>query len=376
MRILLAEDDEVARRRLTGLLTEWGYEPLCVTTGPAALDALQREDAPRLVLLDWLMPGADALDVCRSVRALTGRPYTYVMLLTQKAARVDVIAGFEAGADDYLVKPVEPAELYARLRAGARVIEVQSELIRMREELRRQALYDPLTQILNRRGGLLALDSELGRAVRKSTPLAVAIVDLDHFKLVNDSYGHAAGDAVLRQVCKRMTSTLRTYDSLSRYGGEEFLIVLPECDVDLARRVLDRVRARRGRRDGRRGDGELRRVGRPRRGGRHRPAADRRRRRRALPGEACRARSGRAGRIRRPAGCRLGLSGGSAAGRKPGSTPSQPLSRRGLEHPLTAHLGAVQAQRCLDAGMDACVPKPIRILDLLAALDMLAAQRR
>jgi diguanylate cyclase (GGDEF)-like protein len=243
MRILLAEDDEVARRRLTGLLTEWGYEPLCVTTGPAALDALQDEDAPRLVLLDWLMPGADGLEVCRSVRALTGRPYTYIMLLTQKAARVDVIAGFEAGADDYLVKPVEPAELYARLRAGARVIEVQSELIRMREELRRQALYDPLTQILNRRGGLLALDSELGRAVRKSTPLAVAIVDLDHFKLVNDSYGHAAGDGVLRQVCKRMTSTLRTYDSLSRYGGEEFLIVLPECDVDLARRVLDRCRA-------------------------------------------------------------------------------------------------------------------------------------
>ena len=242
MRILLAEDDEIARRRLTGLLAEWGYEPVCVTTGRAALEALEHEDAPRLLLLDWPMPRGDGLEVCRGVRALPGRPYTYIMLLTQKAARADVIAGFEAGADDYLVKPIEPAELYARLRAGARVIEVQGELIRMREELRRQALYDPLTQILNRRGGMLALDSELGRATRKSTPLAVAIVDLDHFKEVNDTYGHPAGDVVLRQVCKRLAATLRAYDSLSRYGGEEFLIVLPECDVDLARRVIERCR--------------------------------------------------------------------------------------------------------------------------------------
>jgi two-component system cell cycle response regulator len=244
MQILLAEDDRGARTRLSQVLGEWGYMVTAVATGAEALAELEKEHGPRLALLDWLLPEKSGLDVCRAIRAHEGRPYVYVLLLSQKGTQEDVIKGLNAGADDYLVKPVNPAELFARLRSGRRVLENEAELIRMREELSRQALFDPVTQTMNRRGGFLAMQRELDRSRRTGNAVAVVLCDLDHFKAVNDEHGHLAGDEVLRAAAARIAKVIRPYDSLSRYGGEEFLVVLPGCTADFAVAITERCRQR------------------------------------------------------------------------------------------------------------------------------------
>jgi diguanylate cyclase (GGDEF)-like protein len=242
MRILLAEDDQVSRTKLERVLTKWEYDVIAVEDGERALEILQRPNGPRLALLDWLMPGVDGVNVCRQIRAIEGHPYVYMMLLTQKNAQQDIVAGLKAGADDYLVKPVNPGELFGRLQAGRRVLRAQEQLLRMREELTRQALYDPLTETLNRRGGFLGMRREMERAARHGTPTTVVLCDLDRFKDVNDTYGHPAGDEVLRVVCARMASVIRPYDILCRYGGEEFLILLPDCEERDAVAIVERCR--------------------------------------------------------------------------------------------------------------------------------------
>ncbi len=244
MRILLAEDDRGSRSRLREVLEEWGYSVIVAATGEDALKELEREGGPRLAVLDWLMPGLEGIEVCKRVRKAKLRPYVYLMLLTQKGGQDDVIAGLNAGADDYLVKPINPAELYGRLKAGRRIIEVQAELLRMREELKRQALFDPVTRTLNRRGGFVALRREVQRSSRHKTSIAVVLADLDEFKAINDEYGHLAGDEVLREAAGRMGQVIRPYDVISRYGGEEFLIVLPGCNEDFAVKIIERCRER------------------------------------------------------------------------------------------------------------------------------------
>ena len=244
MRILLADDDPESRAKLQRVLEEWDYEVLGVADGDAAWEALRRPDGPRLALLAWSLPGMDGLGVCRQVRALDDHPYVYVLLLAQKDAQQDILAGLNAGADDYLARPVDPAELYGRLFAGRRVLKSQAQLIRMREDLTRQALYDPLTQTLNRRGGFMAIGREMKRAARMQTSVAVVLCDLDHFKVVNDTFGHPAGDSVLREACTRMAAVIRPYDVLCRYGGEEFLIVLADCGEEETLRIVERCRER------------------------------------------------------------------------------------------------------------------------------------
>ncbi len=242
MKILIAEDNAVSRRLLETCLTKWGYEVISAKDGGEAWEALQKEDSPRLAILDWMMPKMDGIQVCRKVRKGLQEPYVYILLLTAKDEKSDLVRAMEAGADDYLTKPFEPDELKVRLRAGRRIIELQEEVISTREALRVQATHDSLTALWNHSEILDILRRELARANREGTPVGIAMADLDHFKQVNDSYGHMAGDAVLREAAKRMLSVVRPYDAIGRYGGEEFLIVVPGCDEQGVLAAADRIR--------------------------------------------------------------------------------------------------------------------------------------
>jgi two-component system cell cycle response regulator len=204
---------------------------------------LQAEDAPRLALLDWMMPGLDGTEVCRRLRAQASAPYTYVLLITARDRQSDVIAGLEAGADDYITKPFHPQELKARLHVGIRVLELEQELVAAREAMRFKASHDALTGLLNRGQILETLEKELERARRDHKPLGLLLADVDHFKSVNDQHGHPAGDDVLREVGARLAASVRPYDAVGRYGGEEFLVLMSACETSAAAEKGEQLRA-------------------------------------------------------------------------------------------------------------------------------------
>ena len=242
MKILIADDESVSRRMLQALLVKWGYEVVSAEDGDGALANLKSADAPRMALLDWMMPGQNGVDVCRALRKLRPEPYTYILLLTAKDAKESVVEGLESGADDYLTKPFNPQELKARIRVGLRLLELEDNLVQAREAMRFKATHDTLTGVWNRGAILETLEREVWRSRREGTSVGVLIADLDHFKSVNDTYGHQAGDAVLREVTKRMQSDVRPYDAVGRYGGEEFLILLPGCNALVTREKAERLR--------------------------------------------------------------------------------------------------------------------------------------
>lgn len=242
MRVLIAEDDPVSRRVLQAHLVKWGYDVRVTRDGREAWDALQTDDCPNLAILDWMMPSMDGVEVVRRLRARTPSTYVYVLLLTAKGQKEDIIAGLEAGADDYLTKPFDAQELQARLRTGSRILDLQSELISAHEALRKEATHDYLTGVWNRAGILDILQRECARMVRTKGKISVIMADIDHFKAVNDTYGHLAGDDVLREVSRRMQSSVRSYDSIGRYGGEEFVIVLPDSEAISGTQQAERLR--------------------------------------------------------------------------------------------------------------------------------------
>ncbi|MBV6434183.1 MAG: Response regulator PleD [Bryobacteraceae bacterium] len=243
MRILIAEDSAPSRLALERVLVKWGYEVVPCRDGSAAWEQLQLPDAPRLAILDWMMPGYSGPEICRMLRAKGGEPYTYLLLLTSKTLKEDLIAGMEAGADDYVTKPFDLHELNVRLRAGMRILDLQAELLEAREKLREQATKDSLTGLWNRRSIMEILEREQARSQREGAPIGVLMIDLDHFKQVNDCFGHLAGDEVLREAGRRLLASVRPYDGVGRYGGEEFLVVLPGCDEAGLRARAESMRA-------------------------------------------------------------------------------------------------------------------------------------
>jgi len=244
LKALIAEDNPGFRLALEKLLKKWGYDAVSAVNGKQALELLSRDDAPRLAILDWMMPELDGVEVCRRVREQNREPYIYILLLTAKDTAEELIEGMEAGADEYLRKPVNTQELRVRIRAGRRIIDLQEELVRARELLRKQASRDCLTEFYNRGAMFEVLSRELKRAERESVSLSLIMTDLDHFKQVNDKFGHPAGDAVLREAARRMAACIRPYDAPCRYGGEEFVIVMPGCEIDDAIARAEDIRAK------------------------------------------------------------------------------------------------------------------------------------
>jgi two-component system cell cycle response regulator len=242
--ILIADDDPSFLSVLEDIIRSWGYEVLSARNGMDAWQILLREDAPRIMILDWMMPGMDGLEICQRVRAKGEDSYAYIILITVQDELDKLVQGFSAGADDYLTKPFIPIELKSRLLAGKRILDLQSQLISTHEMLRLQAIRDPLTALLNRDGILQALSGELSRATREAGSVAVIMLDIDHFKDLNDMHGHLVGDFVLIEVAQSIEDATRTYDAVGRYGGDEFLIVLPGCDIESALFIAERIRGK------------------------------------------------------------------------------------------------------------------------------------
>jgi diguanylate cyclase (GGDEF)-like protein len=249
--ILIAEDEPVSRRVLRVALQKMGHTVLEAADGREAL-ALLEEEAVRLVIADWMMPNMDGLELVRQIRASgqtaqQGDPshrYIYVILLTSRGQKQDIVDGLTAGADDYITKPFDRDELMVRIHAGERVIGLEDKLAARNAELARMALVDGLTGIPNRRDFDAKLQKIGEESRRGARSYSVVMIDLDHFKGLNDTLGHEAGDDALRAVARILESNIRLADSVFRYGGEEFVCLLPDTGSDGAMQVAERLRRR------------------------------------------------------------------------------------------------------------------------------------
>lgn len=243
MRVLIADDDLTSRGVLRRILTKWGYEVVVTTDGEEAWAEFQREDSPPLLILDWMMPRMDGLEVCRRIRSVSTPSPPYIILLTARESRKDIVTGLDAGANDYVGKPFDHDELRARVDVGRKFIELNQRLLETQRILELQARTDPLTGSMNRRAVLERLDEEMARAQRQGTSVGVGMMDIDFFKRINDTYGHGAGDEVLCEVVRRTALAMRPYDGLGRFGGEEFLMIIPGAGHSEVFSVFERIRA-------------------------------------------------------------------------------------------------------------------------------------
>jgi diguanylate cyclase (GGDEF)-like protein len=241
--ILLAEDSPVYRQLIASHLREWGFDFTCAKDGKAAWKLLTQEDAPRLALLDWVLPEIDGVELCRRLRSRPADdPYTYTILLTAKNRKQEMLEAMDAGTDDFLVKPFDPLELKARLLVGQRIVELQQRLVSANCALQFVASHDFLTGAWNRAEILAFMQRELARAKRDANSVGIVLVDVDHFKKVNDQFGHQTGDSVLKEITKHLSASLREYDGVGRYGGEEFLLIIAGCDLPTTVRRANQIR--------------------------------------------------------------------------------------------------------------------------------------
>ncbi len=243
MKVLIAEDEIVTRHMLEKSVTDMGFEVVACEDGNDAWKIIQSEDAPHLLILDWMMPGIDGMEICRRVREQAREPYTFILLLTSKGEQEDFVKGMEAGADDYVIKPFNHNDLRVRLKAGKRIIELNEELLSVRDNFENQATHDKLTGLYNRNYMVEILEKEFSRALRYQNDLSCLLLDLDHFKDVNDTFGHAFGDLVLREFAAGLEQNIRKSDTPIRYGGEEFMVLLPNTGIAGAQKIAEKIRA-------------------------------------------------------------------------------------------------------------------------------------
>ncbi len=249
MKVLIADDDIVTRTMLRSMLLKRGHEVIEKEDGLSAWEyllAAQRssnEDRVQFVVSDWMMPRLDGPSLIARIRQANFRRYTYIVMLTSRNAVEDTVAGLEAGADDYLTKPFDLNEFRARVAIGERIVSLETRLREANNKLKEMATRDSLTGLLNRRALYDLGSRELSRARRRKSPLSAIMIDLDHFKRINDQHGHLVGDQALRQTADILQVGLREYDLLGRWGGEEFLMILPSTDTPEAIVVAERLRS-------------------------------------------------------------------------------------------------------------------------------------
>lgn len=239
-KILVADDELVSRKILKKTLTSWGYEVILVDNGRDAWNKLKNRDI-HMAVLDWIMPGMTGPEICRKVRRLQKDRYTYLILLTAKQSQEDTIKGLMEGADDFIKKPFNPAEMKARLLNGKRIIDLESQLLRTQKKLHDLATLDGMTKLWNRDTILQILEEEIIRSSRDGFPVGTIMIDIDNFKIINDTYGHLAGDAVLIETAVRLQNNVRRYDKVGRYGGDELFIILPNCHIPSLERISARI---------------------------------------------------------------------------------------------------------------------------------------
>lgn len=241
MHILIVDDDPISRRLIHRTLEKLGYRVHVAEHGREAWQIIQRNGI-QLVITDWLMPQMDGLDLTRKIRSAEMPGYVYIVILTGQEGIDNVVDGFDSGADDYLVKPVSPKELQARLRVGKRVLDLERRLKKARDKMQHLAMHDELTGLCNRRAFYDHAQSLLEHASREAAPLSMLMIDIDHFKSVNDRYGHLVGDEILKSVAHTIQSQLRLYDRAGRWGGEEFIVILPTTKLSDAAKIAERLR--------------------------------------------------------------------------------------------------------------------------------------
>jgi len=240
--ILVAEDDPVARKILEKTLIKEGHEVVSVENGRKAFELFKERFFP-IILTDWMMPEMDGIELCRAVRNHQASGYVFVIILTSKDSKNDIVTGLNSGADDYVNKPFNPPELKARIKTCMRILELEKSLKEANENIRILSINDPLTKSFNRGYITECLPKEIIRAIRYERALSLVLCDIDYFKKVNDTYGHQAGDQVLIEVVHSIKNSIRQeLDWIARYGGEEFLIVLPETGPEGARILAERLR--------------------------------------------------------------------------------------------------------------------------------------
>jgi diguanylate cyclase (GGDEF)-like protein len=245
MKILVVEDESISRRMVKKYLLDAGYEVVEAEDGQFAWELFQ-DDPFQLVITDWIMPRLDGPELVKKIRSSGQKNYTYIIMLTAMDNKENVIFGLESGVDEYLTKPFNSRELVARVASGVRILKLEEQLMQARQQMEFLAMRDGLTSLLNRRAIEEYAESEFNITERKKHPLSIIMLDIDHFKKVNDRFGHKAGDYALQQVAKILKEDLRNYDRVGRWGGEEFMLILPDTDLDDAVVVAERIRVKIG----------------------------------------------------------------------------------------------------------------------------------
>ena len=243
MKILIIEDELIFRRMVKKYLLEAGYEIVEAEDGLSAWELFQKEPF-QLVITDWMMPGLDGPALVQNIRTSGQKSYTYIIMLTAMDNKDNIVLGLESGADEYLTKPFNSRELIARVASGMRILRLEEELMQARIQMEALAMHDGLTGLLNRRAIEEYAEAEFNMAGRKKQAMSVILLDIDHFKNVNDRFGHKFGDVVLRQVAQTLKEDLRNYDRVGRWGGEEFLLILPDTELKDAFTVAERLRSK------------------------------------------------------------------------------------------------------------------------------------